>query len=591
MKRLLEFDTIDSLNNHARDNFRIDFDASSKASQQALELSFQYDYKRGLAYAYRNLAILSYFSDNLSFSLDYVNKALEIFEQLGDDAGIADCYISLGTFFYRLGEHESSLKYHSLAYDYFRKSDQKDRYAIASYNLAESHFLNKDLVNAEKYLLESISINAEVNNLPLLASSYMYLGKVNNRKNQYMDSNDYLFRALEINEQLQESKSNKEVIVESHYFIGKNFKELNQIALAKIHFESSLSYSEKYKININTEENLFELGQLALSSKDFEESIKIFHRLREKYNQSNQTKSQNAQKLVLDILELRKIEKEALELRSENQKKEDRIFWLTFSSILLILVGLLLFALLFFYFRLFRKSKELQQLKSRFIAMAVHEFKNPLGIISSALELLNFYKEQLDNPSIKQKIEHQTNKIRRQENRLNDLVEDLMIFEQLFMDKYTLHPKKFDLISFFKSISDDLKDSDPAQRITIFECPSSSILVSHDKVLLGHLFSNILSNAYKYSIGNAAPKCIIEKNANAITVVIQDFGIGIPEIEQKFIFKEFFRASNVGEKKGSGIGLSIVQAIIQKLNGSIKLISEQNKGTTITVTLPIEFSS
>ncbi|GHB24391.1 ATP-binding protein [Mongoliitalea lutea] len=582
---------IDSLNNLARDNFRIDFNASTLAAQEALELSFEYNYSKGLAYAYRNLAILSYFSDNLSYSLDYIFKSLEIFEKLNDQRGIADCHISLGTFFYRLGESESALKYHTLAYEYFKGSGPADRLAIAAYNLAESYFLNENFGEAEKYMYESISVNDIVKNIPLLASAYMYLGKIRNRQEAYSESINYLTMALEINGKLQESKSNKEVIIESHYLLGLNYMGLNQPQVAKAQFEKSLEFSEKYNLNGTIGEALLALSELALSSRDIDESISILNRFRSFYITTNQTKNQNARNLIQDLLELRNIEREALLLKAENQAKEDRILWLTISSALLILIGLLLFALLFFYFRLFKKSKELQQLKSRFIAMAVHEFKNPIGVISTASDLLKIYQEQLENPTIKQKIENQIKKIDRQEKRLNGLVDDLMIFESLFMNTYIVYNQEFDIVPFIKEIIEDCRDFDPDQRLAEIDALPTSILVNKDQILISHLFTNILGNAYKYSVGRQAPICSIQQTPSFITVTVQDFGIGIPEAEQKSIFKEFFRASNVGDKKGSGIGLAIVNAIVQKLNGSIKLTSELNKGTKIAVSLPTDYSA
>lgn len=579
---------IDSLNNHARDNFRIDFNASTIAAQEALELSFQNNYGKGLAYAYRNLAILSYFSDNLSYSLDYIFKSLGIFEELNDLRGIADCHISLGTFFYRLGENESSLKYHTLAYEYFKAFGPEDRLAIAAYNLAESHFLNDYLEEAEEYMHESISVNETVKNIPLLASSYMYLGKIRNKQEAYYQSIDFLTMALDINGQLEESKSNKEVIIESHYLLGLNYMFLNQSQDAKIQFEKSLEFAEKYNLNITIGEALFALGELALKSKDIDESIRIPNRFRSFYITSNQVKNQNAQNLIQDILELRNVEREALQLKAENQAKEDRILWLTIGSVLMILIGLLLFALVFFYFRLFKKSKELQQLKSRFIAMAVHEFKNPIGVISTASDLLKIYQEQLENPTIKQKIDNQIKKIDRQEKRLNGLVDDLMIFESLFMNTYVVNNREFELVSFIKEIIEDCQDFDPDKRLATLDSNPTSILVNEDQVLIHHLFTNILGNAYKYSVGKPAPVCSVTQTASSIVVTVQDFGIGIPETEQKSIFKEFYRASNVRDNKGSGIGLAIVNAIVHKLKGNIKLSSELDKGTIITVSLPIE---
>jgi signal transduction histidine kinase len=405
------------------------------------------------------------------------------------------------------------------------------------------------------------------------------------RKN-HVKSMELLNEALTINAKLDLNRSNKEVLVESHYWLGRNHKSLNKFEEAKFHFNKTLTLSDEFNIRTSVEESLFELGELALLSKDVEEAIQILNKFKDSYGEASKLKNENARNLIKDVLQLRNIEKEALSLKAENQKKEDQISWLTYSSLLLLLIGVLLFTLLFNYFRLFQKSKEVQQLKSQFIAMAVHEFKNPIGIISSALELMKIYQEQIDHPVLRPKIEQQLDKITRQEKRLNSLVEDLMIFEELFMNKYMVFTQKFELVSFLKEIADDIRDFDYEKRRMAVESSIEVIPIWYDKILLHHLLSNVIGNAYKYSVGNPAPVCSIKMNETSFIIVVEDFGIGIPLSEQRLIFKEFFRASNVGDKKGSGIGLAIVKSILDKLNGKIDISSEVNKGTTLTLTLP-----
>ena len=107
-----------------------------------------------------------------------------------------------------------------------------------------------------------------------------------------------------------------------------------------------------------------------------------------------------------------------------------------------------------------------------------------------------------------------------------------------------------------------------------------------DEKLLTYILDNLLTNACKYS-RDGSPILIDLSLEQELRIVVKDAGIGIPKKDQAMLFESFYRGSNVGNIRGTGIGLAIVQQALVALNGRIHIKSQENLGTTITVVLPV----
>ena len=108
-----------------------------------------------------------------------------------------------------------------------------------------------------------------------------------------------------------------------------------------------------------------------------------------------------------------------------------------------------------------------------------------------------------------------------------------------------------------------------------------------DEQLLGHIFTNLLSNAVKYSEPGTTVRFAIERNGLEAICIVQDRGIGIPEGDQRQLFKAFHRGSNVGARPGTGLGLLLVKRCTQLHRGEVQVKSKIGEGTTVTVKLPM----
>ena len=110
-----------------------------------------------------------------------------------------------------------------------------------------------------------------------------------------------------------------------------------------------------------------------------------------------------------------------------------------------------------------------------------------------------------------------------------------------------------------------------------------------DSKLMTIVFQNLLSNAVKYTPEGGEITLTVKKDEGTMQITVSDTGMGIPKSQQEKIFSKLFRADNVRAKdtEGTGLGLYIVKAILDEAGGSVKLESEENKGTTFYVTMPL----
>lgn len=234
-----------------------------------------------------------------------------------------------------------------------------------------------------------------------------------------------------------------------------------------------------------------------------------------------------------------------------------------------------------------KKERELNELKSKFLSLVSHEFKTPLSGILTSTILLEKY--QLSNQQEKRDKHLKT--ITKKVQYLNNILNDFISLERL---DSTNEKYKFTVFNLSKVINEVVYNANmllkSGQHINVLQNTSDYVLCQDEKILELAL-NNIIYNAIKYSPKNTEIDLEISKNKNIIIFKITDKGVGIPENDQKFIFNRYFRAENVLNIQGTGIGLNIVKAHLKNLGGTIDFKSIENKGSEFFVELPINIES
>jgi PAS domain S-box-containing protein len=229
-------------------------------------------------------------------------------------------------------------------------------------------------------------------------------------------------------------------------------------------------------------------------------------------------------------------------------------------------------------------EKKLGELKSRFVSMASHEFRTPLASMMMATETLENYRQRLSEEEILKYL----GRIRRNIEYLRDIIGKVLSLSRIESGKIPFTPEKTDLNHLLTHWLNDYRDKNQLEHQIEFEPFQEYITIDADRQLLIQALENMVSNSRKYA--PEGTKIIINVNRinDFVTLSVTDFGIGIPEKEMEFLFDPFFRASNVVNYHGTGLGLPLIKQIVDRHKGSIRLESEINKKTTFHIDLPVQ---
>ena len=227
------------------------------------------------------------------------------------------------------------------------------------------------------------------------------------------------------------------------------------------------------------------------------------------------------------------------------------------------------------------RERELGELKSRFVTMASHEFKTPLSTILTSATLIGKYIKTEEQP---QREKH-LRKIEDTVLSLTTMLNEFLSLGKLEEGKITAKPVHFSLAEMLQELIEEMQVVAGKKRIILFQ-PEGNQGVFLDKELLRNILMNLISNAVKFS-PEASPILILSHNsASGLEISVEDKGIGMTREDQEHLFERFFRGRNADNIQGTGLGLHIVQRYVQLLNGSIKIHSELNKGTIVSLYFP-----
>jgi signal transduction histidine kinase len=229
-----------------------------------------------------------------------------------------------------------------------------------------------------------------------------------------------------------------------------------------------------------------------------------------------------------------------------------------------------------------QKEKELNELKSRFVTIASHEFRTPLSTVLSSASLISKYKTSADDEKRHKHVE----RIKSAVNNLTTILNDFLSISRIEEGKIYNLPTEIDLENFTAEVVDEMQGLVKIGQQIHYRHLGEQGPVSLDKQLLKNILINLLSNASKYSGEGKAIDLTTEITPASIRICLRDQGIGIPAADQVHLFTPFFRAQNVTNIQGTGLGLNIVKKFVDIMGGELSFQSEVGKGTTFTITFP-----
>jgi len=233
--------------------------------------------------------------------------------------------------------------------------------------------------------------------------------------------------------------------------------------------------------------------------------------------------------------------------------------------------------------RALAQERELGELKSRFVTMVSHEFRTPLGIIMSAIELIRHYDERLPQEQRKELQQDIFSSTRH----MAELMEQVLVLGRVEAGKQACKPVSSDLGVLAEKITDETLSATNRKCPVVWRPEGNLDGARADESLVRHIFSNLITNAVKYSPEGGEVLFTGRREGNDAVFQVIDHGIGIPKNDMHRLFEAFHRCSNVGEIPGTGLGLVIVKRCLDLHGGTMEIDSEVGKGTTFTVRLPL----
>jgi PAS domain S-box-containing protein len=232
-----------------------------------------------------------------------------------------------------------------------------------------------------------------------------------------------------------------------------------------------------------------------------------------------------------------------------------------------------------------QQLQEMSELKSRFVSMVCHEFRNPLHNILLSASSLERYDSQL---SPEQRGDYLRG-VQRNVERMTQMIDDILVIGKIEAHKLEICPIALNLVEFCQTLVTEMQQDYDYPQLTM-NSRSQSLMVELDEKFLRSILTNIIANSLRYTFNHQPVALQLFKRQGQVIIKISDRGIGIPPEDLPHLFEPFHRGRNVSNIPGTGLGLHIVKQFIDLHRGQIKVDSQLNVGTTFTITLPLRYT-
>lgn len=541
-----------------------------------------------IARLYNNLGNLYVEKENYSEGKKYYNQAYDILDKLNDFNGKASILMNIGVQYDERTEYDSALMYYDQALAVSKELKDQELEALTLHNIGYSYKQINQLDRSKEYFEESLRLSEDINDNSTRINSLIGLAEVEMMKG---NTNRTLNLLIE-SESLSESFGLRPLLSET-YRLKSNALEL------KGDHKNALEYFQKYKVledslkTIESDKALFELmakNEMLIREKEIEA-----------LNLQNETKTQKLKASQLENIILllfsgftlifllivayyfKNRHKSTLQLAAQNrqildqkeaiekQKKELDIINMELSSLNTSLQDKNI------------KLRQLNKEKDYLMNVVAHDLKSPLNQITGLVNLVSLSKGKLDD---EQKL--YLEKIEMVSSRLSNLVNKILDIESFTKDSKNLELVDLDLVDVLKQIMEEFQTTANEKNINLkSNLNGNSIPVKGDKEHVHQIFSNLVSNALKFSPPRTEVFVNLEEGDNKVITEVKDQGPGLNEDDMKKVFKKFAKlsAQPTGNEASSGLGLSIVKKYVEAMNGKVWVENENGGGAIFKVEL------
>lgn len=479
--------------------------------------------------------------EQLDSAIHAEEKAVQLARDLQDSTKIFMATSNLAVSYLERGDAQKALDLHAAALPFFTPDDTSATMTYVDMNRARAYAKLNQLELAEPLIEGVLRVYADGRSKDDLSEALQLRAELFEQAGQFPAALDYLGQALA----LAEKVGNKDRQADIHERLSAVNRHLGQLAAALTHYEAF----HRLRSEIFNQQ-----ADLRLKS------LEIVHRTA-------------AARQEAELLHLQKAE---LEERVAIRTRELEQALVREQAIAQELT------------RALAAEEQLGDLKSKIITTVSHEFRTPLAIISTSVEMLTRYSDRV-TPERRSQIEH---RIYHAVFTLRDLIQDIVMVDATHNREITPELAPLSFGDFCREMEERMRDDlgYPANLVFHFVPQAAEIWV--DEGLMRQVVFDLMSNAVKYSEANQTVMVHLELTDGSLRIIVSDQGIGIPPEDIPRIFQLFFRGSNVSTRSGLGLGLYIVEKLVQAMGGMV--IAESagpDQGSTFRVNVPVKISA
>lgn len=572
------------------------YDSALIAWEYALEIYEDIKYDRGIAEQYNSIGVWYYSAaSNYDKALNYYFLSLKKREEIKDSSGIASSLINIGNIYYKQKRRDKAIESFEKALFYAEAVGDKKEMSILFNNLGAEYEFKKEFKKALAYYLKSAEIKKELNSNTSLAVTYGSIGSLYKEQKKYDNALEYYNKAIEI---LKET-SNRHYTALIYNYISGVYKRKKNYKQAIFYLEKSQTIAVKIKDKSLLHNNYKEFSEIYASLKKFD-SAYIYQKSFIQIHDSIFSKESDKRMKDIEIKyasEKKNKENEILKRQHkinelELEKKTNRLYYL-------IVVSSILFLLVLIAYNRYRykqktniilenannkliiserKLQETVDTKDKFFSIIAHDLRNPLSSLTLISQVLD---ESIDDFT-KRQLKHYIKSINDTTNNINGLVENLLNWARAQTNKIEYNPKKIDLHTIIIQNINLLKTNIENKNINIENKIKENTNIYADINLITTVIRNLLANAVKFTNKNGKITFSVTESNDFLKISVKDTGIGINKNDLEKLFRIDIDTKSIGNssEKGTGLGLILCKEFIEKSGGTINVTSELEKGTT-----------
>ena len=580
------------------------FEEALKNYKQAYSLSEKIQYQSGISSSVNNMGIIYEVLGQYPEALECYQTSLLIDEKQGDSSGLANSYLHIGSVHESQGDTARALEYYHKSRDLAKRIGNKILCIYNSLNIGYIYESQHKMEEALDVLTESYNMAKTMGEREgqLLAS--MMIGILYTDSHQYSKAEKYLLEAHAISKEMGSQTHESYCLFHMGRMLSLKNRQRDAYVKVKEAYRLATLFQDK-SLKTSSAELLSEISAKTGNYKAAYNYHVEFKHLqdsvfsREKIAQVTQLESKLKYEKEKTLMEM---EQQRKNLLAKAEKRRQQIVkYAAFIIILLLLIVIV------FVFRnnLTRKknntqlriqNKKIQTIadelklsnttKDKFFSIIAHDLKGPVGVFVELLGLLiESYNETDDDERL-----DMLYKIRKAGQNSYNLLLNLLDWSRNQLGKIKFSPIDFELIQSLDEVVLLLFEQVQIKQITLVRKVPEHFTLFTDQAMFETLLRNLLNNAIKYTPVGGKIEIEVEQKLNQVLVSVSDTGIGIAatDIEKLFRIDSDLQTTGTNNEKGTGLGLVLCKDFIDKMNGEIKVKSEQGKGSVFTFSIPLK---